>query len=246
MTALDWRGQGGSGRLGTDPVTGHVADFGMWTADLSAFWKAWRADRTGPHVLVGHSMGGHLILRALSEGLVTPVAAVLTAPMLGLHGRLPPAFLHFAARAMARAGDARRPAWKWSEKPGEPPAARARLLTHDVERYEDELWWRANRPEVVMGPGSWGWVAAAYASMRALSAPGALERVRTPVLMLATTHDRLVAYRAIEDAARRMPDAELATFGPEARHEILREEDDVRRAALARIDSFLDRKAPRR
>ena len=27
VTALDWRGQAGSGRLGFDPVTGHVDDF---------------------------------------------------------------------------------------------------------------------------------------------------------------------------------------------------------------------------
>jgi lysophospholipase len=40
--------------------------------------------------------------------------------------------------------------------------------------------------------------------------------------------------------------AELVRFGPEAAHEILREEDAVRDKALRRIDDFLDRVAPAR
>ena len=36
VTAADWRGQAGSGRLGNDEVTGHVDDFAHWVADLAA------------------------------------------------------------------------------------------------------------------------------------------------------------------------------------------------------------------
>ena len=128
-----------------------------------------------------------------------------------------------------------------SEKPGEVPAGRDRLLTHDASRYADELWWRQERPELVMGPGSWGWVERAYASMEAIFAPGRLEEVKVPVCIVATKADRLVQYRAIADAARRLPNAEMLSFGAEARHEILREEDGVRGKALAFIDGFLDR-----
>jgi lysophospholipase len=146
---------------------------------------------------------------------------------------------------MARLGDPRRAAWKWSEKPGEKLAWRARLLTHDDARYADEMWWREARPELAMGPGSWRWVERGYASMRGLSAPGVLERVTVPTLILATTNDKLVAYRAIATAAARLPNAELVTFGEEARHEILREADPVRTRALSAIDAFLERMAAR-
>ncbi|MFA7604491.1 MAG: alpha/beta hydrolase, partial [Novosphingobium sp.] len=135
-------------------------------------------------------------------------------------------------------------AWKWSEKPGQPPASRIGLLTHDAARYADELWWREARPELVMGPGSWGWIAAAFASIGLLDRPGILEGVETPVLILGTTADRLVEFGAIARAARRLPHAELLRFGAESRHEILRETDPVRDAALAAIDAFLDRAAP--
>ena len=166
VTAADWRGQAGSGRLGNDPVTGHIDDFATWVDDLAQLWAAWKAQTPAPHLLAGHSMGGHLVLRALAEGRVDPEAAVLSAPMLGVAGLpLPEILLHGAARVMAAIGDPRRPAWKWSEKPGQVPADRAVLLTHDADRYADELWWRNRRPELVMGPGSWGWMERAFASI---------------------------------------------------------------------------------
>jgi lysophospholipase len=68
--------------------------------------------------------------------------------------------------------------------------------------------------------------------------------VNTPVLLLATTADRLVDSGAIERAARRLPHGDLLRFGTEARHEILRETDPVRDKALAAIDAFFDRTAP--
>lgn len=245
VTAADWRGQAGSGRLGADQVTGHIDDFGIWIADLAAFWQDWRAATPGPHVLVGHSMGGHLTLRALAEGWVDPDALVLSVPMLGFAGPpLPGWLLHTAARVMAGLGDRRRPAWKWSEKPGEVPLDRVNLLTHDPDRYADELWWRNHRPELVMGPGSWGWMERGFASMSGLFRPGVLEAIQTPVLLLGVTGDKLVSYAAIEQAARRLPHGELLRFGEEAYHEVLRESDPVRDRALAGIAEFLDRCAP--
>ncbi len=242
VTAADWRGQAGSGRLGNDDITGHIDDFSTWVGDLAHLWTAWKAETPGPHVLAGHSMGGHLVIRALIEGKVDPQAVVLSAPMLGMTGPpLPLGVLHSAARLMGWIGDAARPAWKWSEKPGELPARRRHLLTHDDDRYEDELWWREHRPELVMGPGSWGWVERAYASTRVLEAPGAMEKLQTPVLILSTSADKLVSHDACVRAAKRLPNGELVEFGEEARHEILREIDAVRDRAMEAIADFLAR-----
>ncbi len=169
VTALDWRGQAASGRLGNDAVTGHIDDFTTWTRDLKYFWQGWIEDAPGPHVLAGHSMGGHLIMRALVDGDVSPDAAVLSAPMLGMNGPpLPLPVLHGVAKIMTKIGHPMRPAWKWSEKPGELPADRVNLLTHDPDRYEDESHWRETRPDLVMGPASWCWVERSYASWRRL------------------------------------------------------------------------------
>ncbi len=244
VSAADWRGQAASGRLGNDPVTGHISDFAQWVADLAAFWNDWAKNCSGPLVLAGHSMGGHLVLRAAAEKVLMPVpdALVLSAPMLGTHPLFVPLWLQEAsAKLMTMIGDPRRPAWKWSEKPGQLPVGRQALLTHDDERYADEGWWREKRPEIAMGPGSWGWVLAATRSMRKLDDPAILGAVEMPVFLLCTSADRLVSAPACRHAARYLPDCEYLELGDEAAHEMLREVDPVRLKVLAAIDEFLGR-----
>lgn len=245
VTSADWRGQAGSGRLGTDATTGHIDDFATWTGDYAALFADWQARTPGPHVAVAHSMGGHLVLRAVAEGRVRPDALVLSAPMLGLHPAwVPAAVLQPVARAVAALGDRRRPAWKGGEKPGASPRARSLLLTHDEGRYDDEDWWRSQRPQIAMGAASWGWIERAIASIRVIEQPGLLERVTVPTLILGTRVDGLVSWPAIRRAARRLAAGELVTFGRECRHEILREVDPVRDRALAAIRDFLNRRVP--
>ena len=244
VTASDWRGQAGSGRFGADAITGHIADYDIWIDDLAAFWTLWKAEHPGPHVLAGHSMGGHLLMRALVDRKVDPDAMVLSAPMLDYYGSIPRAIGHAVAKAMVRIGDPRRPAWKWSEKPGEIPRDRMDLLTHDEDRYMDEIWWRDERPELKMGPGSWGWLERGFESIRHLFATGRLEAVTTPVLILNAREDKLVDPAANRRAADRLPNATLVEFGPEARHELLREVDPVRDRVQRAIFTFLDEHAP--
>lgn len=239
VSAFDWRGQGGSGRLSADPLCGHMPDFAPWIGDLAEYFAAWRSDRPGPYVIIGHSMGGHLALRALAERRVEPDSAILVAPMLGLKSA--PFGARFAGRVawlMTKLGPAERLAWKANERPL-PGASRQTLLTHDADRYEDELWWKAHKPEINIGPPSWAWVAAAYRSTLALEAPGRLEAIETPMLLIGAEADRLVDPAAIVRTAARLPNATLRMWGPESAHEILREADPVRDQALAEIDRFL-------
>lgn len=249
VTAADWRGQAGSGRLGKDAYTGHIDDFSTWANDLGFMWQDWVEEVPGPHVIAGHSMGGHLIVRALVEGQLAgkspPVAAFLSAPMLGLNSPpMPISAQHGVAKFMAWIGDPTRPAWKWSEKPGQFPAKRSNLLTHDPDRYADEGWWREKRPELVMGPASWQWVERAFASCRLLDRDGVMEQVDVPVLIVSTSNDKLVSHDANVRAAQRLPAGQLLELGAEAHHEILREEDAVRDRVMRAIAGFLDEVAP--
>lgn len=246
VTAIDWRGQGNSGRLLADPQVGHVDDFATWIADLRSFWRSWKQQTPGPHVVMAHSMGGHLVMRALVEKAIDPDAVVMSAPMLGIQtGGLPLALNHAFAKLMVKLGKGEVAAWKVSEKPMSPMSMRGKMLTHDDARYEDEIAWWDLRPNVKLGPPSWHWVERAIASIRELEAPGALEAVTTPILLLATTGDQLVSTPRVIKDSKRLPNAETLIFGKEAAHELLREADPVRDQCLARIDSFLDTRAPR-
>jgi len=63
--------------------------------------------------------------------------------------------------------------------------------------------------------------------------------VTCPVLLIEAGLDALVDGNAIERAAGKLSDARLVRLA-DARHEILRDADGPRLAALAAIDSFLD------
>ncbi len=237
VTAFDWRGQGGSGRLCADPHVGHAASFAPWVEDLGHFWRGWRAEADTPVALLGHSMGGHLVLRALIEGRVDPDAAVLVAPMVGIRSPIGNRLGALLARALARL-DPTRAAWKVR---GNAASAghRERLLTHSHARYADEAYWYARDPALRLGPPSWGWVAEAFASGARLQADPRLATLTTPILMLVADEDGLVDPAAAVRLAGRLPDVELVRFGPESAHEILREADGVRLRAYRLIDAFL-------
>lgn len=245
VTSIDWRGQGLSGRLLDSQNVGYIEDFSVWIADLRYFWKMWKNETPGPHVLVAHSMGGHLAMRALVEGAVDPVATALSAPMLGVRSNgMPLSWSHAFSKLMRRLGRGKKPAWKDSEKPLSPIALRQKILTHSDRRYEDEFFWWNARPGVRLGPPSWRWLERAFASTRRLERRGALENMERPVLLLAAKFDQLVSTKRMIKDHGRLPNSQLHSFGINAAHELLRETDEVRDECLKLIGDFFDQYAP--
>src|SRR5687767_14536090 len=49
VASFDWRAQGGSGRLSSDPGCGHAASFAPWIDDLATYVEQWRAASPGPY-----------------------------------------------------------------------------------------------------------------------------------------------------------------------------------------------------
>ncbi|WP_156678352.1 alpha/beta hydrolase [Sphingomonas profundi] len=238
IAGFDWRGQGGSRGAGSAPAAAAALD--AMLADVAGFAARWIAESPPPHVLIGHSMGGHLVLRLLAEQAVPVAAAVLVSPMLGLrHAPLSPAIARGVARMAVALGQAGRPLWGTREM-----LVRQANLTGCADRYADETWWKETQPDLSLGPPDWGWVAAALRSIARLAAPGVLERVTPPVLLIATDRDRLVSAAAIRAATARLPHATLRMI--DGAHELLREADGPRLEAFAAIDAFLAAQAPAR
>jgi lysophospholipase len=213
----------------------------VFDADLAAFWSDWSAEDSGggvPRVILGHSMGGMMVMRALADRTIAPDAAILVAPMIGLKAPFGAALSATIARWIMGRGDPARAAWRSNERPGS-VASRQSLLTHDADRYGDEGWWQAAHPDLVLGPPSWAWLAQGFAGAAALATNARVESIETPVLMLIAEADKLVDPRAALRLAARLRNAQVVRFGTESAHEILREADGVRNRALSAIDSFL-------
>lgn len=245
VESVDWRGQGGSARLIAGSALGHADDFADWLEDIEVYGRDWRARTQGPHVIVAHSMGGHLVLRALAEARLSADAVALSAPMLGIHtGVLPHCFAVRITTAACALGAERKAVWPSHRRtPGVKDVIQT-SLTHSKVRFEREAQFELDRPDIVLDAPTWGWLRAAYRSLAAIDLPGYLERVATPLLILASKGDKVVSTQAIVRMTERLPDARLHLYGTNVAHEILREVDAVRDDALLRIDQFFAERAP--
>lgn len=240
ILSLDWRGQGASGRECANGA-GHVASFDDYLKDLETLLRWGRPLAAGPLVAIGHSMGGHLLLRHLARPGHGIARAVLLAPFVQLAAgplvRL--AVSWFAARRVAAGQGTAFAAGQQPYSEARNSPVRQRLLTGDARRFADEHDWLAAVPSMRLGGVSWGWLDAARRSSLLLQEQAA--DIRLPLLMLLGQRERLVSNAAALRLARRLPDCEVHMLP--AAHELLREVDAVRDDALSRILGFLDKAA---
>jgi lysophospholipase len=239
VATCDWRGQGLSGRLGDTPEKGHCDSFAPWLDDLGGLIAWFQGELSGPYFAIGHSMGGHLLLRHLAREPGDFARVALVSPMLGM---LAPPWGPRAAEVAARIKTLLGQGGDYIAGGGPrikaaPGSERQLLLTSDPERYGDEAWWAEQSPAVSMGSATWGWLAAAFASLAVVRRQ--LAKVTTPLLVLIPANDRLVDNAATRAAVQVLPDARLEVFEG-AGHELLREADARRAAVLARLTLFFE------
>ena len=240
---LEWRGQGLSERVLEDRQKAHHLDFAVPARDLADWLNTRGEDLVRPVIVVAHSMGAHLALRALADRPWMPVdALVLASPMLLPSTRpFPAAVARLSAALAVRLGFAERFA------PGQGPHIAERQHFDRNPATSDPYRWAVHhdhfreRPELALGGVTWGWLNAAMRSWRLVDAT-ASEAIHAPVLILSAPEDRMVVSRLHSDLCSRLRDCELAVF-PGARHELFMEADEHRQRVLQRVESFLERLA---
>ena len=239
LAILDWRGQGGSDRLLRQRHRGHVASVDDYLTDLVAVIA--RADALAlprPWLMLAHSMGGHIGMRFLRQEPGLFAGAAMTAPMFGIRLAPTPAPV---ARALCAAAVWIGAGTRYA--PGQRDVDLGRLvfarnrLTSSPDRYAAFRQCVETAPELALGGVTYGWLGAALRSIAVTRAPGYLESIRTPVLILQAGRERLVSNRAQALVARRLPNARLFRF-PDARHELLMERDEIRDRVLAAVLAF--------
>lgn len=237
---LDWRGQGGSSRFLANAHKGHVTDFDLYLDDLAAALPVLLpADAPGPAVAFGHSMGGHILLRFLAERQHPFAAAVACAPMLGIRtAPLPEPLARMVAAAMVRRGLGEHYALGQTDwLPADPPFA-GNPLTSDPARFLVGHVAYRDDPELALGGVTWGWLDAAFRSMRRLWRDARVVALTVPVLVLSAGGDRIVLSARQQAFATRLPQGRVRVY-PRAQHELMMEVDSIRDRVWADIDAFL-------
>jgi lysophospholipase len=204
-------------------------------ADLAAFLDAIVVPAAPqPRLLLSHSTGGNVALRYLvAEGSRHFSGAVFSSPMTGLpRGGL----IRLAATLLGVLPGAD----TWYAPGTGPYDAKAQPfatndLTHDERRYDFTRQWFEADPRLTLGGPTIGWLRQAFRSFDVLNAPGALERVALPTLIVSGTDDTVVDTKCHLRAVTRIPGARHAVVDG-ARHELLMETDARRAQFWAAFD----------
>lgn len=234
VVIIDWPGQGLSQRLLPDRKKGHIDRFETFMGALAKGLETLSSNLPRPHVSLAHSMGGAIALAAIARGLVRVEAAAFCAPMWGLRSRfLGMKYLVWAMRVTGRSGD-------YAVQPGPPEQFETNIVTHDRRRWQLQRDLIDARPDLELGPVTWGWLGASLDILATFTRPRALSRITIPVFVASAAEEQLVDNEAHASVAHRLEACEHITV-PGARHEILMETDDKRAAFWDGFDRMLRR-----
>lgn len=227
--SFDWRGQGLSTRMTTDRSKGFIRNYDEYLFDLQVFIDTvMPVDTVPPIYFLAHSMGAHIVLRFLRHHHIGIDGAVLSAPMIDISTEPYPKWLvRFLIRLALkfRRWDAVVPGsrkrserdWRFEDNP----------LTSDPARFQVEKKALVKNPDLAVDAVTFAWLSATMTSIDCLNAPGFLEAITTPVLIVTAATDRIVSVKAQKEACARLSDCRLAMI-PASRHEILMETDVIR------------------
>jgi lysophospholipase len=238
VATLDWRGQGGSDRLLSDPLKGHVDGFSGYREDLHLFMHdVVLPDCPPPYFALAHSMGGLILLHTAAFKGNWFERIVSVAPLIGLpeDGGLMGVALPIAQTMRAIGlGRMNVPARGFDKLP---PFSN-NPLTSDAERYTRWAEILKAGPHLRVGKPTFGWLAAMGDAMDLVNGEQFPTRVQVPVLMVSAGLDRVVSSRATELLGKRLRIGGHISVDS-ARHEILQERDTIRDSFMAAFDTFI-------
>ena len=240
VATFDWPGQGGSYRFLADPLKAHVGNFAEYDSALWLFMDEVVKPLTDkPPVILAHSMGGHIALRAMHDRPNAFKCAVLSAPMLrALTRGYPRAIARAACWIENQIGAGNDWVWGMEQRDPHKVTFETQLVTSDRARFQRTQDFLRAHPDLRLAGPTWGWLEAAYRSMATVMAPSYAEAITTPVLICAAGKDRIVDVTAEHEFIRRLPKGELFDM-PEAEHEILMESDPIRARFWGAFDGFV-------
>ena len=237
VATFDWRGQGGSERLHSNPMLGYVRRFSDYERDLEQFLDAFvLPDTRPPFFLIGHSTGALVALSAAPRLNNRIERMALTSPFIGLmHDRFGQPAIRIASKIACLIGlghiapsGSRRANLDFADNAltGDPVRFRRNLAIYDV------------CPQFILGGPTFRWLSQALDTIATVHRPRHLAAIRIPTLLLGAAADRIVPHHLLEELASRFGASGLITVD-HAQHELLQESDIYRNQVMAAINAFI-------
>jgi lysophospholipase len=163
--------------------------------------------------------------------------AVLSAPMIGISWRGQREWLVKAVTAfeMWRGNKA---GWVWGMEARDPHRMNfdRQMVTSDPQRFERTQMFLRENPDLRLAGATWGWLAAAIASMAWLKTQAA--NITTPLLVVGAGKDRICLTPDAKAFASAAPNAQYVEIA-DAGHEILMEKSVYRAQFWDAFDDFV-------
>ena len=186
---MDPRGQGLSDRLLPDPLKSYVKYFQDYADDLAFVRDEFKAFLPKPHILMGHSMGGCVVLQAVISGVINPSAVICSAPMLGLFD-IETGIMANILKFTNLLGFSKRNLPFQKQEGGLPVPFKGNKLTSDEARFRVWASYFETTPALRVGPPTVGWIAAGLRAMSYVNRNA--EQLKIPGLIIAAGGDPIV------------------------------------------------------
>jgi len=235
---VDPRGQGLSQRLTDDPLKSWVKDFQDYADDFAFAADVFKARLPKPHIAMGHSMGGTIVLQAVISEAFRPSAVVCSAPMLGLHDIETPV-LAWSIRIVSALGFSTRNLPYQRQRNGQPIPFNGNKLTSDETRYTAWSKYFQTENRLRVGQPTFGWIVAGLKSMRYVNSNA--PKIKIPGLIVAAGADPIVDPASNANFAKKAG-IDFAVV-PGALHELFLERDEYRNQFFEIFEAFLEKNA---
>jgi len=230
---VDHQGQGRSYRALANPHKGFVKQFSDYAQDLDLFdnqivKQFWQ----GKKIMLGHSMGGAIAFDYLARFENNYSGVFLSAPMFDIYTKgTPKPLAKLAAKIACLLG--LNTLYAFGQGDYKPEEFAVNSLTSSEIRYQLFRKTYHKEPSLQLGGVTYGWLNAAFTFITSI------EQLTLPVPMFIASAqlDTVVDNQAQHNITHKQKTAILETFS-EAKHELLFEQDTIRRAVLTRFYEF--------
>ena len=231
---FDHRGQGYSTHFLKDSEKGHLDEFRFYVYDMTKIIEKVTAlfNYSTQHLLA-HSMGALIATYYLANCDHSINKAVLSSPFYGIPLKYPIRDeLIIALVNTLGQGEC--------YVFGKGPYQQAHLEYNELSFCKTRMKWmnRINRknPAIHLGGPTFRWVHLCLNAIKRL--PKVIPKIEIPILILQADKEKIVDNKNLEKLTTLFPHVE-SMLVPQAKHEILFEKDNVRKAVLERVNQFL-------